>query len=151
MFLDHVNIVVEDLPRMVAFYRDVLGLRVVRQITIGGRWIGAVTGLEDVQADVVYLEGDEPTPLELICYRNPSRSRPAGLEHANTPGLRHIAFQTNDLDAVVAALRAAGVALLSPVQEVPTDQVSFAGRRKRIVYCRDPEGNLVELCSYETE
>lgn len=149
MLLDHVNICVDDLARMVAFYRDLLGLRVVREITIGGDWIGSVTGLENVQADVVYLQGEGPTGLELICYRHPARPRPAGLELANTPGVRHIAFQTENLDAVAAALQAAGVPLVSRVQEVPTEQVDFAGRRKRIVYCHDPEGNLVELCCYE--
>jgi len=149
MHIDHVNIVVEDLPRMVAFYRDVLGLRLVRRVTISGRWISTVTGLEAAEADVVYLEGRGPTGLELICYRNPRKQRPADLQHANTPGIRHIALRTEDLDAIVASLRAAGAGLLSDVQEVPTTQVDFGPRRKRIVYCRDPEGNLVELCSYE--
>lgn len=32
--IDHVNIVVENLPRMTAFYRDALGLRVTREVTI---------------------------------------------------------------------------------------------------------------------
>jgi catechol 2,3-dioxygenase-like lactoylglutathione lyase family enzyme len=54
-----------------------------------------------------------------------------------------------DLDALAAAIRAAGVPLLSPVQQVPDDQVEYAQVRKRLVYCRDPEGNLLELCAYE--
>ena len=35
------------------------------------------------------------------------------------------------------------------VRQVPAAQVEFGGRQKRIVYCRDPEGNLLELCVYE--
>jgi hypothetical protein len=31
---------------------------------------------------------------------------------------------------------------------VPTAQVAFAGAQKRLVYFRDPEGNLLELCEY---
>ncbi len=146
--IDHVNVVVEDLQAMRAFYRDTLGMRVTREITIGGRWIQAVTGLATVEADVVYLEADSGAGLELILYRTPEGARPPRLGDPNTKGLRHIAFQVADLEAMVARLRAQGAALLSDVQKVPTSQVDFAGGQKRIVYCRDPEGNLLELCDF---
>jgi len=146
--IDHVNLVVEDLAAMTAFYRDVLGLEATKQITIRGDWIEAVSGLDRVEADVVYLEAETGAGLELICYRSPRGSRPAGLEAPNTMGLRHIAFCVGDLDGVVAALNAAAVPPLSDIQEVPTAQVDFGGRQKRIVYCRDPEGNLLELCAF---
>jgi len=146
--IDHVNIVVEDLPAVTVFYRDVLGLRVKRQIAIGGEWIEALTGFEEVEAEVVYLEADSGAALELIRYRTPEGARPEGLGEPNTMGIRHIAFKVTDLDAVVASLTAAGVGSVSPIHEVPTAQVEFAGRRKRIVYCRDPEGNLLELCDF---
>jgi catechol 2,3-dioxygenase-like lactoylglutathione lyase family enzyme len=97
----------------------------------------------------VYLEADTAAGLELIRYRTPAGSRPAGLEAPNTPGVRHIAFRTRGLDQVVHSLKAAGVHFLSDVHQVPASQVEFAGRVKRIVYCRDPEGNLLELCAYE--
>jgi catechol 2,3-dioxygenase-like lactoylglutathione lyase family enzyme len=147
--LDHVNLVVEDLPAMTAFYRDVLGLRLTREITIGGDWIQAVTGLENVEADVAYLEADAGAGIELISYRSPQGGRPPGLGDPNTPGIRHVALCVDDLDAAVASLRTAGAELLSEIRQVPTVQVEFGGRQKRIVYCRDPEGNLLELCVYE--
>ena len=147
--IDHVNLVVEDLAAMTAFYRDVLGLRVTREVTIRGDWIQTITGLENVEADVVYLEAREGAPLELIAYRTPKGAHPVGLGEPNTRGIRHVAFRVDDLDAVVASLRAAGAELLSDIRQVPTAQVEFAGRQKRIVYCRDPEENLLELCAYE--
>jgi len=146
--IDHVNLVVEDLPAMAAFYRHVLGLRLTREVTIRGDWIEAVTGLKSVEADVVYLEADSGAALELILYRAPQGSRPTGLGSPNTKGIRHIAFQVEDLQAVARSLKAAGVDLLSGVQAVPTAQVDFASKQKRIVYCRDPEGNLLELCDF---
>ena len=147
--IDHVNLVVDDLVAMTAFYRDVLGLRVTREATIRGKWIEAITGLADVEADVVYLEAEDGMPLELIAYRTPKGAHPPGLGEPNTRGIRHVAFLAGDLDAVVASLKAAGAELLSEIQQVPAAQVEFGGRRKRIVYCRDPEGNLLELCVYE--
>jgi len=146
--IDHVNLVVQDIDRMTDFYRDVLAMRVTRQITIGGPWIETLTGLAGAEADVVYLEAPSGPPVELLRYRTPEGRRPAGLGAANTPGLRHVAFRVSDLPGAVAALRAAGAELLSEVQSVPTTQVEFGDRQKQIVYCRDPEGNLLELCDY---
>ena len=146
--LDHVNLIVEDLATMTAFYRNVLGLSVTRQITIGGPWIEGLTGFEKVEADVVYLEADAAAGLELIRYRTPEGPRPSGLGAPNVQGIRHIAFQVEDLDALVAALNAARADSVSDIQEVPAAQVDFAGRQKRIAYCRDPEGNLLEFCDF---
>jgi len=147
--IDHVNLVVDDLPAMTAFYRDVLGLRVTRDVTIRGDWIQTITGLEDVEADVVYLEAEDGIPIELIAYRTPKGAHPPGLGEPNTRGIRHVAFRVADLDAVVAQLKTVGADLLSDVQQVPAAQVEFGGQQKRIVYGRDPEGNLLELCAYE--
>ncbi len=146
--IDHVNIVVEDLARMTAFYRDALGLRVIREVTIQGDWIEAITLLPGVEADVVYLQPPTGPPLELIAYRSPAGPRPKGLGEPNTKGLRHLAFLVDDLDSTVKSVRAAGGEALGPVQTVPTGQVEFQARQKWIVYCRDPEGNLLEFCDY---
>ncbi|NLS91843.1 MAG: hypothetical protein GXX96_06640 [Planctomycetaceae bacterium] len=146
--IDHVNIVVDDLSRMTAFYRDAVGLKVTREVTIQGDWIEAITGMPGVVADVVYLEPATGPPLELIAYRCPEGPRPADLEKANTKGLRHLAFLVDDFDRVLESVRAAGGELLAPVQKVPGGQVDYGARQKWIVYCRDPEGNLLEFCDY---
>jgi catechol 2,3-dioxygenase-like lactoylglutathione lyase family enzyme len=146
--IDHVNIVVRNMPAMIAFYRDILGLRVTREATIRGSWIGAVTGLEDVEADVVFLEMPEGPTIELLCYRTPAGDRPQTLGLSNTQGLRHIAFRVTEIDAMVEAMKAAGVAFLGEVQKVPATQVDYADVQKQLVYFRDPEDNLLELCCY---
>jgi len=41
------------------------------------------------------------------------------------------------------------VKFFSAVQSVPDSQVTYAGgMRKRLVYFRDPEGNVLEFCEY---
>lgn len=149
--IDHVNLIVDDLPTMVAFYQDVLGLRLTKGASIGGDWIEALTGFAKVEADVAYLEAGTGAGVELIEYRTPAGSRPNRLGDPNTKGIRHVAFRVADLDAAVASLQAAGVDFLSDVQQVSAQQVDYADQRKRIVYCRDPEGNLLEICALETE
>ncbi len=147
--IDHVNLVVEDMPAMTAFYRDLLGMRQTKDLTISGDWIDEVTGLKSVEADVVYLEAESGMRLELNHYRNPHGTRPADLDKPNTKGLRHFAFRVADVDWIVAVLKKAGIELLSPVKKVPATQVSYGDMQKRIVYCRDPEGNLLEWCDYK--
>ena len=150
MQIDHVNIVVEDLERMIAFYRDALGLAVTKRATISGSWIGAVVGLGDVHADVAYLDFPVGPRIELIRYNRPAIARPAGVEKPNAPGLRHLAFRVDDIHASAEKLRAAGVTFFSDVQTVPDSQVTYAGGiRKRLVYFTDPEGNLLEMCEYK--
>jgi catechol 2,3-dioxygenase-like lactoylglutathione lyase family enzyme len=147
--LDHVNLVVKDMPGMVRFYRDVLGLKVTKEATITGPWIEDVTGLADVEADVVFLEMPEGPAIELLCYRTPQGELPAKLGCANTLGLRHLAFRVEGIDAMVEGMKSAGVRFLGEVQQVPAAQVDYADVRKRLVYFHDPEGNLLELCCYD--
>lgn len=161
MGIDHVNIVVRDLAAMTAFYRDTLGLRVTKQVRINGPWIEAVVGLANVDADVVYLEfpptgagGSAPAGprIELIAYRTPPAEPLAKPDRPNLAGLRHMAFRVEAIDPLVARLRAAGVRFFGDVQQVPDSQVKYAGgARKRLVYFRDPEENLLELCEYRAE
>ena len=150
MQIDHVNLVVTDLERMTAFYRDVLGLSVTKRVTISGDWVSATVGLSDVHADVVYLEFSAGPRIELIRYNRPAIDRPRDVDKPNAPGIRHLAFKIDDIEAVIARLRNAGVKTFSDVQTVPDTQVTYAGGiRKRLVYFQDPEGNLLELCEYK--
>ena len=147
--IDHVNLVVTDLDGMARFYGEVLGFRQTRRVTIRGPWIEAVVGLKDVDADVIYLDLPSGPRIELIRYNRPHGVRLRGLDLPNTHGLRHVAFRVTGIDELVRRLRAAGVEFVGDVQQVPDAQVTYASSvTKRLVYCRDPEGNLLELCEY---
>ncbi|HWB53725.1 MAG TPA: VOC family protein [Tepidisphaeraceae bacterium] len=148
--IDHVNLVVENLEKMTDFYRDVLELKVTKEVRISGQWIDEVVGLKGVIADVVYLDPAEGPRIELIRYQSPAGSRPLGVDAPNSHGLRHLAFRVDDIDQVVARFQMAGVRFASEVRTVPTTQVQYSGgARKRLVYFHDPEGNLLELCEYK--
>jgi catechol 2,3-dioxygenase-like lactoylglutathione lyase family enzyme len=150
MTIDHVNIVVRDLDRMVGFYRHALGLKETKRVTITGAWVAATVGLPEVHADVVYLDFPSGPRIELIRYNRPPGEKLIGTERPNVAGLRHIAFRVDDIDDAVDRLRATGITFLSGgVQQVPDTQVTYAGGvRKRLIYFLDPEQNLLELCEY---
>lgn len=148
--IDHVNLVVRDLPLMTAFYRDTLGFQVTKQVSISGNWIDETVGLKGVDADVVYLDLPSGPRIELIDYRTPHRIESSNSNQPHSLGLRHLAFRVSDIDQMVADLTAAGVEFQSDVKAVPDSQVTYAGGvRKRLVYFRDPEGNILELCEYK--
>lgn len=147
--IEHVNIVVDDLSLMTRFYRDVIGHEVYKTTTIQGEWLDELAGLDDVVADVVILSKGRGPNLELIKYRFPAGARPERRASPNTLGLRHIAYHVSDIEAVCRALGEAGVPFVSRIQDVPSDQFNIEGVRKRLVYFRDPEENLLEFCSYQ--
>ena len=135
---------------MLQFYTTVLGLKVIRTVTITGEWVDQVVGLNGVLADVVFLSCSSGANIEFIQYRTPQPIQVGDLGRPNLRGIRHIAFRVASIDSVVRRCESAGVRFVSGVQDVPTAQVEFAGKeKKRLVYFHDPEGNLLEFCTYE--
>jgi catechol 2,3-dioxygenase-like lactoylglutathione lyase family enzyme len=146
--IDHINLVVNDLDAMTRFYKTLLGLKVSKRVTIAGEWIDETVGLKNVKADVVYLDAASGPRVELIRYHSPPTPSHTA-QPPNARGIRHIAFRVDGIDAMVEHLTSAGVKFFSGVQNVPDSQVTYAGGvRKRLVYFRDPEGNVLELCEY---
>lgn len=135
---------------MTAFYRDVLGLKVTKEVRIHGEWIDEVVGLKNVEADVVYLDAPAGPRVELIQYLTPRGELPEGIGESNALGLRHLAFRVDGIDELVARLALEGIQFFSEVRTVPTGQVQYeGGAKKRLVYFHDPEGNLLEFCEYK--
>jgi catechol 2,3-dioxygenase-like lactoylglutathione lyase family enzyme len=146
--IDHINLVVNDLDAMTRFYETLLGLKVSKRVTISGGWIDQTVGLKDVKADVAYLDSASGPRVELIRYHSPP-APPHTVQPPNAYGIRHIAFRVDGIDAMVERLTQSRVKFFSAVQDVPDSQVTYAGGvRKRLVYLRDPEGNVLELCEY---
>jgi catechol 2,3-dioxygenase-like lactoylglutathione lyase family enzyme len=135
--MDHVGIVVDDLAAATAFFVE-LGLELQGDGSVEGSWVDRVVGLEGVRVDLSMMETpDGHGRLELVKFHAPSG--PGGDRHApaNAPGLRHLAFEVDDIDAVVADLRARGAELVAEVENYEDIY--------RLCYVRGPEGIIVEL------
>jgi catechol 2,3-dioxygenase-like lactoylglutathione lyase family enzyme len=112
----HVGIVVDDLAAATEFFVE-LGLELQGEGPVEGRWVDRVVGLDGVQADIAMLQTpDGHGRLELNKFHTPSTQ--GGNRHApaNTPGIRHIAFAVEDIDAVVSGLRARGAELVGELE-----------------------------------
>ena len=135
--MDHVGIVVDDLAGATKFFVE-LGLVLGGEEPVEGLWVDRVVGLDGVRADVVGLQTpDGNTWLELTRFRSPSSQSGDADAPVTTRGIRHVAFAVDDIDAVVASLRARGAEV---VGEVVRYEDSY-----RLCYVRGPEGILVEL------
>lgn len=135
--MEHVGIVVDDLAAATKFFLE-LGLELQAEVPVEGRWVDRIVGLDGVRADIAMLQTpDGHGRLELTKYHAPSSPSGDRQAPANTPGIRHVSFAVQDIESVVAGLRARGFSL---VGELERYQDSYL-----LCYVRGPEGIIVEL------
>jgi catechol 2,3-dioxygenase-like lactoylglutathione lyase family enzyme len=135
--LEHIGIVVDDLAAATAYFAA-LGLELEGQASVEGDLVDRINGLEGVRADVVILRTpDGHSKIELAKYHAPAYEGDAAPAPANTPGIRHILFAVDDIQASLAALQAHGGEL---VGELVNYENSYW-----LCYVRGPGGIIVEL------
>jgi catechol 2,3-dioxygenase-like lactoylglutathione lyase family enzyme len=135
--MEHVGVVVSDLAAATEFFAE-LGLELQGEGPVEGRWVDRVVGLEGVRADIVIMQTpDGNGRLELTKFHSPSSRGGNRDAPANTPGIRHVSFAVDDIDAVVLGLRARGAELVGEVERYKDSY--------RLCYVRGPEGIIIEL------
>lgn len=136
--MDNVLIVVEDLDDVIAFFVE-LGLELEGKGPAEGSWVERVIAIDDVRQDVAMLRIPGATGgIELARFHRPEAipSEPRN-PPANTLGIRRVMFAVDDIDDVVARMRAFGAELVGEV--VQYEDVY------RLCYVRGPEGIVVGL------
>jgi catechol 2,3-dioxygenase-like lactoylglutathione lyase family enzyme len=135
--MDHVGIVVDDLAVATAFFLE-LGLEPQGEGQVEGAWVDRIVGLEGVQVDMAMLATpDGHAKLELVKFHAPPSPDGHPQAPANTPGIRHLTFAVDDLDATIAGLRTHGAELVGEVERYKDIY--------RLCYLRGPEGIIIEL------
>jgi glyoxylase I family protein len=109
--IHHVSLNVSDTARALAFYRDVLGMQLLPRpdFPFGGAWLDAGNGRQ-----IHLIEADVPPSLG-----------------------QHVAFRVDDVEAVVAKLRDAGVEV--------SDAKQVGDTAIRQAFGHDPDGNMLEF------
>ncbi len=136
----HTGFTVSDIERSVAFYRDVLGMRLVRRQQGTAPYLSVITGFEGVRLEVALLEPEDGgSMLELLQYV--SHPAPATARDTNRPGNGHLCFAVPDIHAACSELEGRGVRLVSK----PTRITAGTHAGGWGVYLRDPDGFTIEL------
>jgi catechol 2,3-dioxygenase-like lactoylglutathione lyase family enzyme len=141
--MDNVLIVVDDLEAVIAFFVE-LGMELEGKGPLEGRWAERVIGLEDVRQDVAMLRvPDGHGRIELAKFHRPTAIRPEPKDApANTLGIRRVMFAVDDIEDVIARLRAHSAELVGEVEQYEDVY--------RLCYVRGPEGIVVGLAEQLT-
>lgn len=139
----HTNLTGKDWRKLVRFYCEVFGcVPVAPERDLRGDWLDELTSLQGAHLSGIHLllpgfEKDGPT-LEIFSYDEMvAGSKPV----VNEPGFGHLAFRVDDVESALETVLAAGG---STVGRVAGSEVRGVGKL-RVVYARDPEGNILEL------
>ncbi|MEU0781684.1 VOC family protein [Streptomyces sp. NPDC006173] len=136
--MDNVLIVVEDLDAVIAFLVE-LGMELEGKGPLEWRGAERVIGLDGVRQDIAMLRvPNGHGRVELAKFHRPKAITPEPKDApANTFGLRRIMFAVDDIEDVVARLRAHGAELVGEI--VRYENIY------RLCYVRGPEDIVVGL------
>jgi catechol 2,3-dioxygenase-like lactoylglutathione lyase family enzyme len=136
--MDNVLIVVEDLEAAKAFFVE-LGMELEGEMPVEGHGVDRVVGLENVRCEIAMMRTpDGHGRLELDKFHAPPAVRPEPKNApVNTLGIRRIMFAVDDIEDVLARLRAHGAELIGEVAQYED--------MYRLCYIRGPEGIIVAL------
>ena len=134
---DHVGITMADLDAATAFFVG-LGLEVEGRTFVEGEFIDTVCGIPDSRTEIVMLRPPGGgTAVELSRFIRPDSEPGSPNAMANELGLRSVAFEVDDLRAVVDRLAADGYGLVGGVGEYENTWL--------MAYVRGPDGIIVAL------
>jgi catechol 2,3-dioxygenase-like lactoylglutathione lyase family enzyme len=133
----HTGLVVADLEGALRFWRDLLGFKVEKHMDESGPHIDAMMGLKDVRVTTVKMASPEGGMIELLHFQSHPDS-PAWLGQPYSTGFTHIAMTVGNMDMAFKKLTDAGVVFPAPPQYSPDGAV-------KVIYCKGPEGVLLEL------
>jgi methylmalonyl-CoA/ethylmalonyl-CoA epimerase len=125
--IDHIAIVVEDIDTALGFWRDTLGLE-----------LSHVEDVPDQQSMVAFLPTGE-SEVELV---KPT-SEDSGIARylrKRGPGVHHICFEVDDIEAVLTNLKTRNVHLINE-----TPLFGTAGKKIAFIHPESTHGVLVEL------
>jgi glyoxylase I family protein len=137
--IDHTGLGVRDMERSLAFYRDILGFKVVVDMPYSGEEISTAVGHPNTELRAVWVKVADGNFLELVEYKYMERAE----YHPRLFDLpaAHVCFHVDDCWAVYRDLASKGVKFYAPPQVTPEGEM--AG--EVYAYFEDPDGHILEL------
>ncbi|MFC7079187.1 VOC family protein [Halorussus caseinilyticus] len=137
----HYGVNVSDIERSIEFYRDVLGLELLREEKELSDHHEELLGVEGVEGTFAVLEGNG-MKFELKSIDKPSNKSINAMRSPIDVGDDHFCWEVDDIDAKYEELTDKGVEFLGEPKSVGTV-------KSRVAYFYDPDGNVLELVEPE--
>ena len=132
----HIGIVVKNIENSLKFYRDLLGLKIVRDMNEHGNHLDNMLSLDNVEVRTVKLSVNENiTLIELLEFKSHNDNE---IRNFYTIGASHVAFTVENIDKLYQDLSAKNVEFNAPPQKSPDGLV-------KVTFCKDPDGTPIEL------
>ena len=136
--IHHTGISVSNMENSLKFYRDLLGMKVERDVMVAGKEIGEVNNLDEAQVRIVILELNG-VQIELLEFLSP-RGKPLAkkirpYDHAIT----HIALEVDNIDEIYKQWVAKGISFNSPPRAMR------GGKGNTCTFLYDPDGIALEI------
>ena len=136
---NHTSFTVGDLDRMIAFFVDGLGFRLLSRGPRDDALIARMTGIAGASLEIAFVEAAGQR-IELISYFGPP-DRTVVRSRLCDSGSAHVGFDVDDADAAVAMARRYGFELAGEIINIDAGP----NRGRRVCYVRDAEGITVEF------
>lgn len=120
--IHHIAIIVSDINKSKDFYSRILGFSIIKE-----------TYRKEKDSWKIDLKVNEQTQIELFSFSN----SPKRLTYPEALGLRHIAFQVENINEIVEYLKQNNV----DVEDIKVDEVTG----KRFTFFNDPDNLPLEL------
>lgn len=120
--IHHIAIICSDYEKSKKFYTETLGLEVIRE-----------TYRKERNSHKLDLKVGNEYQIELFSFPN----SPKRLSYPEACGLRHLAFEVEDIEAVINELVEKGV----KIESVRRDETT----RKKFTFLQDPDGLPIEI------
>lgn len=122
MRIHHVAIICSDYEKSKKFYVDVLGFSIIQETFRSHR--------NSYKLDLKVSESEQ---IELFSFPNP----PQRVSSPEACGLRHLAFEVDDIHEAISQLQAKGIS----VEEIRIDEITG----KKFTFFKDPDDLPLEL------
>ncbi len=135
----HTGFVVRDIEESVAFYTEVMGLKLLFRTERTGEFIEKVVGFKGAHLKGAFLSMGNGHNLELLQYFVPPSAE--GHVNRNDLGATHLAFFVENIEEYYATMSQKGLNFIGP----PGSLVQDGKVVRKGVYAQDPDGNWLEF------
>lgn len=133
----HIGIAVTNMKKSLHFYRDLLGLEIVREMDESGEYIDNMLSINNVNVKTVKMSANNGvTLIELLEFK--SHPKENQQREIYDIGASHVAFTVENLNEMYEYLLNLGVKFNAPPQTSPDKFV-------KVTFCKDPDGTPIEL------